>query len=173
MPSRGTSADGACGATQAAGDPPASEAVFRAGRSPVGLSQRASAASAAAAAGSQVLDQAEALSRAGGDQELLKEVVAIFLSDCSRVLSEIRAAIACGDANALEFAAHELKGAAAGLAARAAADAAWRLEQIGRANDLTQADELMVELEKRIEELKARLADVLAPPTEAAPPHRD
>lgn len=56
------------------------------------------------------LDRQFALSRVGGDEELLKEIALIFLEDYPNSLREIRAAIASGDASQLERAAHSLEG---------------------------------------------------------------
>ena len=57
-------------------------------------------------------DRHVALLRVGGDEELLKEIAEIFLEDYPKVLAEIQAALACGDARRLEQSAHTLKGSA-------------------------------------------------------------
>jgi len=51
-----------------------------------------------------------ALSRVGGDVELLKEVVELFLDDYPSTFEKIRGAVASRDATALEHHAHSLKG---------------------------------------------------------------
>src|SRR5262249_1948141 len=56
------------------------------------------------------LDRALALSRVGGDAELLKEIAMLFLEEYPRVLDELRNAIARGDARSVERTAHGLKG---------------------------------------------------------------
>ena len=78
------------------------------------------------------LDRHVALLRVGGDEELLKEIAAIFLDDYPKVLGEIRAAISNGNARQLESSAHALKGSVGNFGARAAVDSALRLEQMGR-----------------------------------------
>jgi len=116
---------------------------------------------AAGSTGSQlgeIIDQASALERADGDQEVLKEVVRLFLEECPRLVSQIEGAIASADAKALEHAAHELKGAAASLSAKAAADAALELEQIGRDGDLSQVEDAKAQLEEQIGRLTPALA---------------
>jgi HPt (histidine-containing phosphotransfer) domain-containing protein len=78
------------------------------------------------------LDRHVALSRVGGDEELLKEIAAIFLDDYPKGLAEIREALAGGDAKKLESAAHSMKGSVGNFGAQAAVESAFRLEQMGR-----------------------------------------
>ncbi len=56
------------------------------------------------------LDESLALSRVGGDVELLKEVVELFLDDYPTTFEKIKSAVASRDATALEHHAHSLKG---------------------------------------------------------------
>ena len=77
-------------------------------------------------------DRHVALLRVGGDEELLKEIADIFLEDYPKVLEEIQAALACGDARRLEQSAHTLKGSAGNFGAKAVVETASRLEQLGR-----------------------------------------
>jgi len=53
-----------------------------------------------------------------------------------------------------------LKGALATLAARAAAEAARRLESVGRADDLGSAEEACAALERELQRLEPELAAV-------------
>jgi CheY-like chemotaxis protein/HPt (histidine-containing phosphotransfer) domain-containing protein len=87
----------------------------------------------------RVLDSDALLHRLGGDQELLFEVVDLFLEDCARWLEEIRDSIDRGEARQLRAVAHRMVGTVATLAAPAAARAAQRLEDMGRASDLAGA----------------------------------
>ena len=84
------------------------------------------------------LDRDLALSRAGGDAELLKEIAALFIEDYPNVMAEIRAAAVRGDANGVERAAHGLKGSVANFGAQATVDAALQIEKMGRAGDLSR-----------------------------------
>jgi HPt (histidine-containing phosphotransfer) domain-containing protein len=101
------------------------------------------------------LDRDLALSRVGGDAELLKEIAALFMEDYPNVLAELRAAAARGDAEGVERAAHGLKGSVANFGAQAAVDAAFQLEQMGRAGDLSRVREAIDTL--------ARVLDALHP----------
>ncbi|MFL6210577.1 MAG: response regulator [Pyrinomonadaceae bacterium] len=104
-----------------------------------------------------IFDAAAALARVGGDEELLREIAELFLSDCPRLMSHIREAVVRGDAEALDFAAHSLKGAAGNFYAQAAVEAAQRLETLGGQGDLRAADETLAATEVEIERLAQAL----------------
>jgi signal transduction histidine kinase/CheY-like chemotaxis protein len=86
------------------------------------------------------IDSAGLLARVGGDQELMRDVIRLFLEDCPVRLSAIRAAITAGDAEALRSTAHALRGAAGTLSAAGLVDAATVLERIGAENRLDAAE---------------------------------
>jgi HPt (histidine-containing phosphotransfer) domain-containing protein len=123
-------------------------------------------APAGAAAGSEItagqptavdFDKAEALNRVDGDTDLLKELLGLFFAECPQRLAQIRDAIAKGDAENLQRAAHTLKGSVGNFAARAAFEAAERLELLGRAGDLTDADQAYAALEGALERFEQAL----------------
>ena len=91
---------------------------------------------------------------------MLKEIAALFLDEYPRELDEIRTALASGDAHTLERAAHGLKGAVANFGARAAVDAAFQLEQLGRAGKLEQVPAVLAELERTLACLHAELSAI-------------
>jgi CheY-like chemotaxis protein/HPt (histidine-containing phosphotransfer) domain-containing protein len=99
-------------------------------------------------------DKAEAMERAGGDEKLLKELLAAFLSEYPPLMAQIRDAIAQRDARRLERAAHTLKGAAGTVAVSAASHAAQRLEIMGRTGDLAGATLVCTELEDTLRRLR-------------------
>jgi len=104
------------------------------------------------------IDKDKVLERVEGDKELLREIVNLFLEDYSKLMSEIREAIAGADSQALERAAHGLKGSVGNFSAKAAYDAAHSLEVIGREGDLSRAGKAYVLLKTEIERLKPELA---------------
>ena len=77
------------------------------------------------------IDAAGLLARVGGDQDLMRDVVRLFLEDCPVRLAAIRAAIIAGDMDGLRNAAHALRGAAGTLSASGLVEAASVLERIG------------------------------------------
>ncbi len=103
------------------------------------------------------LDRELALSRVGGDAELLKEIAALFIEDYPKALAEIRAAAARGDAQGVERAAHGLKGSVANFGAQAVGDAAFHLEQMGRAGDLTGVGKAIDALARALDALHPQL----------------
>jgi len=105
----------------------------------------------------EVIDRAAALARVDGEIEFLMELIELFLEDCPKILSEMQTALARLDGQALAAAAHTMKGAVGNFSARAAADAALRLETLARNGNLTQAQEAYAALEREIERLKPAL----------------
>jgi CheY-like chemotaxis protein len=105
-----------------------------------------------------VFDQQVALARVEGDQELLQEIVGLFLVETPVLQSVIRESIARQDGKALEQAAHSVKGAMSSFGAQAAHEAALKLEVMGREGDLTQAALACAELEREIAHLTQALA---------------
>ena len=103
------------------------------------------------------LDRQLALSRVGGDLDLLREIAVLFLDECPRALLEIHQAVAGDDAAKLENAAHSLKGSVANFGASAAVAAALRLEQMGRAQQLVEAPEALRALEQALSKVCAEL----------------
>jgi two-component system, sensor histidine kinase and response regulator len=108
----------------------------------------------------QSLDRATALARVGGDLDLLKEIATLFLDEYPRALDEIHRALASGDAKTLERSAHGLKGSVANFGARAAVDAAFQLEQLGRAHKLDQVPPALAALEQTLASLHTELSSI-------------
>ena len=86
------------------------------------------------------------------DEELIKEIVPIFLNDSEERFGKLAEAVKAGDAKGIKFYAHALKGAATNVGAKRLSDIAYHLEHVGRAKDVEAAapllDELKTELEK-------------------------
>ena len=103
------------------------------------------------------LDESVALSRVGGDIELLREVVGLFLDDYPQSLDLIRQAVAQGDQSSLERHAHSLKGSVSTFGAQEAFDAAQVLEKQGRTGDLSQSQDGLAKLEQALINLRPEL----------------
>ncbi len=73
-----------------------------------------------------------AIENVGGDEAMLRELAEMFFAECPRLMQQIREHIAGADGPELRRAAHTLKGSAHVFGAAAAAEAAHRLEEIGR-----------------------------------------
>jgi two-component system sensor histidine kinase/response regulator len=105
-----------------------------------------------------VLDDAALLGLVGGDADLLRELVGLFLEDGPRRLEEIRAALEARDAEALLRAAHQLKGSAASVCGKRTSSAALRLEELAEKADLVEAGRLYPTLERELDKLQEELA---------------
>jgi CheY-like chemotaxis protein len=80
---------------------------------------------------SSMFDEAALRARVHGDEELMHEVVRLFLEDCPARVAAIEDAARRRDAAALRAAAHALKGAAGNLGAPGLFEAARVIERIG------------------------------------------
>ena len=109
-----------------------------------------------------ILNLAAALERVGGDSELLEEVAKLFLDSAPDLLGQIREAVGSRDPQALQHAAHTLKGSVGNFGAEAAFEAALRLEKMGRAGDLTGIEEAYAALESEMQRLEPALASLAA-----------
>ena len=110
----------------------------------------------------EVLDADALLRRVNGNQAAVAEIIAIFRAGSGEMLRAIDAALSAWDAEALEHAAHRLKGALMALAAPAASRAALRLEDIARERDLRLAADARAALARMLARLEPQL-DALAP----------
>ena len=88
-----------------------------------------------------------------GEEDLLREIVDLFLVNCPKWLEDIKKAVQQSDAFLLEIAAHKLKGALRNIAAERAAMFAQDLEKIGKSKDLTRAQEIYTVLVEEITSL--------------------
>ena len=98
------------------------------------------------------LDRLRQLEEASG-RSIVAEIVDSFLGEMPRRLSRMREVLATGDAGALSFAAHALKGAGAQLGAARLAAMCHDLDLRARENALDGAAEMIDEIEREIERL--------------------
>ncbi len=105
----------------------------------------------------EIFGRDEMLERLGGDVDLGREIVSLFLEDCPARLDEIRTGIASGNAEAVRVAAHTLKGAAGNLGAARVVAAARSMESRGRDNRFREAGATWTQLQHACAELAAVL----------------
>jgi HPt (histidine-containing phosphotransfer) domain-containing protein len=108
-------------------------------------------------ANSSIFDKSVALSRVGGDVELLKEIAVLFLDDYPKSLNDLHQAIESRDAKRVERAAHGLKGSVSNFGANSAVEAAFKLESLGRAQQLTEVEQVFHTLELALAALRPEL----------------
>jgi signal transduction histidine kinase/DNA-binding response OmpR family regulator/HPt (histidine-containing phosphotransfer) domain-containing protein len=109
-----------------------------------------------------IFDLSKALEVVDGDKDFFKEIVDLFLENLPDSIAQIREAIANSDSNALDKAAHSLKGSVGNFGARRAFEAAYRLEVIGREGRLAEADAALSKLEKEFKDLEAAMKEALS-----------
>ena len=106
---------------------------------------------------SEVIDRAALLARVSGDMEPLAELVRLFLDTYPSTLSEVREAVARADSEAVERAAHNLKGSVSYFSAKGAFEAALSLEKMGRENNLRDVQAACAALENEMRRLHQEL----------------
>jgi two-component system, sensor histidine kinase and response regulator len=111
---------------------------------------------------SKVCDLPAALARMGGNVVLLKQFAEFCREDLPTYLGRLKTAVAEGNADAIRNAAHSIKGMVVNFDAAAAAAAAQRLEQLGLAKDLREAEIVSQTLEDEIGRLLTTLNVELA-----------
>jgi HPt (histidine-containing phosphotransfer) domain-containing protein len=103
------------------------------------------------------IDRARLLERVGGDKAALRDIASIFLADAPKRMAEIRRALERQDARALRAAAHGLKGALANFGAQAAVDAAFELQKLGDASELSEAPAVLERLQAEMRSVRREL----------------
>src|SRR6266436_5490705 len=106
------------------------------------------------------LDRALLLERVEGDQELLAEMIQLFLADAPRLLDAMRNALLQGDMILLERSAHSMKGAAGNMSALFTVNAALQLEQSAKKGEQELSRTCLAALEAAVECLLPVLADL-------------
>jgi CheY-like chemotaxis protein/HPt (histidine-containing phosphotransfer) domain-containing protein len=87
-----------------------------------------------------------------GDEELIREVVPIFLKDSRERLEKLEEVVKAGDAESVKLYAHAIRGAGRNVGAQSLADCAYDLECAGQEGDMETVEALFdvvrTELEK-------------------------
>ena len=103
------------------------------------------------------IDKELALSRVGGDAELLLEIAILFLEDYPKVIADLHDAAARGDALGVERTAHSLKGSVANFGAKGVMETALKIEDMGRARRIGEVAPLLQALERALAAIKPQL----------------
>ena len=106
------------------------------------------------------LDQDRLLQDLAGDEEFLRELATMAMTENAEAFRRLETVVAAGDSRGVERAAHTLKGQLATLAAAPAAAVAERLERLGRGGDLDGVPPLMSELDHELQRLLPVLAEL-------------
>ncbi|HEV2351282.1 MAG TPA: response regulator [Terriglobia bacterium] len=114
--------------------------------------------SAQSMAARAVLDEKALMAQVGGDVNLLRQLISIFLADSPMGLARIQKAIDAWDAEALMKATHAFRGSVSIFAAPAAVGAAINLEALAREGELAGAKGAFSALQKEMARLRTALA---------------
>ena len=107
----------------------------------------------------EVVGQLRELARAGNPQ-LLHNLQASFARDTPERLRALRAAVAAGDADAVSFNLHTIKGSAANLGAIKMVAICQELERVRAAPHLREFEPLLAALDRHAASAQAELARV-------------
>jgi two-component system sensor histidine kinase/response regulator len=106
------------------------------------------------------LDVAEMRRQLGDDDELIRDVVDLFLADHVDILGAMRAAIPAGDFEQVQRVAHTIKGAASNLSAPGVVGAADALEELCERRNGALIVPAFHRLTSEVERLTAALAEL-------------
>jgi two-component system, sensor histidine kinase and response regulator len=105
-----------------------------------------------------VFDREAARTRLGGDDRLLREMIAIFRTESPGLMAAVKRAAASNDLDGLRQAAHTLRGALGTVRAPLAYDAATRLEGFARQREASSIPVGVADLEREMTSLAQALA---------------
>jgi HPt (histidine-containing phosphotransfer) domain-containing protein len=98
-------------------------------------------------AGASAFSKQEALDRLGGDEEILREAVTMFLGRIPAYREALAGALKCGDFDALRTLAHTLKSTSATVGAAALRTQFITLENASRKKDAETALSIIAQIE--------------------------
>jgi PAS domain S-box-containing protein len=101
-----------------------------------------------------IFDKTELIMRLGNDQELFKEVIALFLETTPDRIRLLKSALNEDNAESAKFHAHSLKGAFANIAAHSLRDMSLAVESAVKKNEMNQARSLISDLENNFEQFR-------------------
>ncbi len=105
----------------------------------------------------KIIDRQELQMRLDGDMGLLQELIALFLTDYPKLISEISMAIERHDGATLKKTAHTLKGSVGNFCAKKAYNLAFQLENSGANGDFSQTKFLFDQLTQEMQRVEKAL----------------
>jgi signal transduction histidine kinase/DNA-binding response OmpR family regulator/HPt (histidine-containing phosphotransfer) domain-containing protein len=105
--------------------------------------------------------EAAALESTGGDRDLLKELISVFLGEVPGWMRDLDGAVKRGHADEVQRLAHTIKGAVDSCGASRAYDAAMLLERMGREGQLGEAPAAYTTLSRELGRARPELAAYL------------
>lgn len=97
------------------------------------------------------------LERLGGDEELARQLVELFIAECPRMMDTVRDSVRAGDAEQVRRAAHAFKGSVGNFTDGPPMTTAFELEQMGREGGVAGAPAVLARLEVETDAFVAAL----------------
>ena len=101
-----------------------------------------------------IFDADDLLSRFDEDEDFLNTLIEGFLDDIPKQINQLKKYIESGDNEGAERQAHTIKGASATVCCEQLRQHALKMEQVCKAGELDQGQNMLPELERRFQELK-------------------
>jgi HPt (histidine-containing phosphotransfer) domain-containing protein len=97
------------------------------------------------------------IARLGGDEGLARQLVALFLAECPRMMAQVRESVEQGSADVIRRAAHAFKGSVSNFATGGPTATAFELETAGREGRVADAPAVLARLEREVASLVDQL----------------
>lgn len=107
-----------------------------------------------------VLDRAQLDEATGGDAELIRELVELYVMDAEEQLASLRGALGAGRLDEVHRVAHGLKGSSASVGATEAAEAFRTVERLGRSGEASGLAAALADAERAFERARTALGDI-------------
>jgi HPt (histidine-containing phosphotransfer) domain-containing protein len=95
--------------------------------------------------------------RLGGDEELARQLIALFLVEYPKLMDTLCASVNGGQPDAIRRAAHAAKGCIANFVEGGPQATAFRIEQLGAAGAVNEIAPLLSQLQREIDALAAAM----------------
>ena len=102
----------------------------------------------------RIFDRQSLMDRVGGNEEILKNIIQLFLEETPKQLKDLEKFLASSDIDAATNSAHSIKGSAGNFGAGQMREVANCLEQLCREQQLAKANETFLELKGCFDTLK-------------------
>jgi HPt (histidine-containing phosphotransfer) domain-containing protein len=97
------------------------------------------------------------IARLGGDEDLARQLVTLFIGECPQMLAQVRDSVAQGTPDLVRRAAHAFKGSVSNFLTDGPTVTAFALETIGRDGHLDDAPAILARLERQVDALITQL----------------
>jgi len=108
------------------------------------------------------MEISELSERVSGNEELVRELLQLFIDTSPDIITDIKEALKKRDANALEFAAHKLKGSSANIGATQVRKISSELEMLGHSGDVEPALLISLDIDKEFDRTIRWIREYLA-----------